>query len=175
MQVAARKLYAAYRYWAERSGEDVLTETGFGLSLTERGFPREHKRTGIGVLQRSGCDHRRTNGHRGRGRQGKDGGCIGDGRNPGGCWGPWKLHRDGNIKLHLRVPHRRFDLYWIDLTTIYDRASMLDWVSTRSRRRLGRQGTYIQISLLQAFKELFGPQADQATGQGRRQHYGGEL
>lgn len=88
------------------------------------------------------------------------------------CWGPWKLHRDGT-SLHLRVPHRRFDLYWIDLDTICDRASMLDWVYQIAEKTWATP--YIQISLLQAFRELFGPQADQATGQGRRQHYGGEL
>jgi putative DNA primase/helicase len=46
-QVGARKLYSAYKYWADRGGEDVLSETAFGLTLSERGFEKKPGRNGI--------------------------------------------------------------------------------------------------------------------------------
>ena len=46
LQARARYLYERYRSWADRTGEDVMTETVFGLSICERGFQK--KRTGIG-------------------------------------------------------------------------------------------------------------------------------
>ena len=45
-QVGARKLYSTYKYWADRSGEDVLSETAFGLNLNERGYKKDHGRNG---------------------------------------------------------------------------------------------------------------------------------
>jgi len=65
-------------------------------------------------------------------------------------WGPWTLHRDGT-SLHLRKRHG--DLYWIDLTTIYDRASMQDWILQVHEKNWAT--TYIQFSLLQALREIF--------------------
>jgi len=44
--IRARGLYGAYRRWAEGTGEQVLTETAFGRRLRDRGFLKEHGRTG---------------------------------------------------------------------------------------------------------------------------------
>jgi putative DNA primase/helicase len=46
-QTKARTLYAAYRRWAEDSGEKhLVTETSFGNTLTERGFNKKHTNQG---------------------------------------------------------------------------------------------------------------------------------
>jgi len=42
----ARILYRAYASWAEESGEKHLTETAFGLQLTQRGFEKSRNSTG---------------------------------------------------------------------------------------------------------------------------------
>ena len=48
MKAKARLLYGRYRGWADRTGEDVMTETAFGLSICERGF--QGKRTNGGKV-----------------------------------------------------------------------------------------------------------------------------
>ena len=40
-QVTAKALYAAYRHWADKNGEDAVTQTKFGNALTERGFRKK--------------------------------------------------------------------------------------------------------------------------------------
>lgn len=44
--VSAREIYRAYTRWAEENGERVLTQTKFGLQLTERGFVKSRCGTG---------------------------------------------------------------------------------------------------------------------------------
>jgi putative DNA primase/helicase len=44
-QVKARTLYGAYRKWAEQTGEEILSETAFGIRISER-FRKEHKESG---------------------------------------------------------------------------------------------------------------------------------
>ncbi len=51
IQVGARKPFLAYKYWAEHGGEDVLSETAFGLNLSERGYAKAHKKTGAIYLK----------------------------------------------------------------------------------------------------------------------------
>jgi putative DNA primase/helicase len=46
LQAKARWLYERYRSWADRTGEDVMTETAFGLSICERGFQKKPTNTG---------------------------------------------------------------------------------------------------------------------------------
>lgn len=58
-KVQARKLYEAYRAWAEQSGEIVLSETAFGSRLRDRGFAKGHRAqgnvyAGIGIGERDG-------------------------------------------------------------------------------------------------------------------------
>ena len=48
MQTKARWLYERYRSWADQTGEHVMTETAFGLSICERGY--EKKPTKIGRI-----------------------------------------------------------------------------------------------------------------------------
>jgi putative DNA primase/helicase len=45
-QGKARELFDRYRRWADRSGEDVITETAFGLNLGERGYSKKHSNAG---------------------------------------------------------------------------------------------------------------------------------
>jgi putative DNA primase/helicase len=55
----AARLYAAYKAWAERNGEYVLTYQTFGRRLTERGFLPLHARVGgvrEGLRLKAGCD-----------------------------------------------------------------------------------------------------------------------
>jgi putative DNA primase/helicase len=42
----AKTLYGAYRIWAEQAGESLVSETGFGRLLVERGFDRKHTQSG---------------------------------------------------------------------------------------------------------------------------------
>ncbi|HMF50546.1 MAG TPA: phage/plasmid primase, P4 family [Candidatus Saccharimonadales bacterium] len=42
----ARALYERYRRWADQSGEEIATETSFGLNLRERGFEKKHTSAG---------------------------------------------------------------------------------------------------------------------------------
>ncbi len=56
VEVGARKLYLAYKYWAEHGGENILSETAFGLNLSERGLQRPIKKQGLST-SRSACDH----------------------------------------------------------------------------------------------------------------------
>jgi putative DNA primase/helicase len=57
VQSTARPLYVAYRHWAEEAGERALSETAFGLRLSELGFEKgEDGRgrvlyRGIGLLE----------------------------------------------------------------------------------------------------------------------------
>jgi putative DNA primase/helicase len=46
LRAKARWLYERYRGWADRTGEDVMTETAFGLSICERGFQKKHTNIG---------------------------------------------------------------------------------------------------------------------------------
>ncbi len=46
LQAKSRGLYQHYRAWADRTGEDVMTETAFGLSMCERGFQKKHTSSG---------------------------------------------------------------------------------------------------------------------------------
>lgn len=46
-QVPARKLYAAYRSWAEESGERVESEPKFSDCMSERSFAKERKEAGM--------------------------------------------------------------------------------------------------------------------------------
>ena len=45
-QATAKALYLAYRTWAGDSGEASVTQKRFGQALQERGFRKEHTRTG---------------------------------------------------------------------------------------------------------------------------------
>jgi putative DNA primase/helicase len=45
-QARARKLYECYRSWADRGGEEAVTEKTFGLNLIERNFGKEHTKNG---------------------------------------------------------------------------------------------------------------------------------
>ena len=45
-QCPARKLYEAYRWWADKGGEETISETAFGSNIVERGFIKEHTRNG---------------------------------------------------------------------------------------------------------------------------------
>jgi putative DNA primase/helicase len=45
-QARARKLYECYRSWADRGGEEAVTEKTFGLNLIERNFRKEHTKSG---------------------------------------------------------------------------------------------------------------------------------
>jgi putative DNA primase/helicase len=45
-QARARKLYECYRSWADRGGEESVTEKTFGLNLIERNFRKEHTKNG---------------------------------------------------------------------------------------------------------------------------------
>jgi putative DNA primase/helicase len=59
-EVRARKLYEAYRTWAEHSGENSLSETAFGNRLRERGFAKRHMGQGnvyAGIGIRDGNEH----------------------------------------------------------------------------------------------------------------------
>ena len=40
-------LYNAYRKWSESGGEEALTQTAFGLRLTERGMKKERGSAGM--------------------------------------------------------------------------------------------------------------------------------
>ena len=62
-QVGARKLYSLYKLWAERGGEDVLSETAFGLNLNERGYKKDHGRNG-NIYLRIGLRAQQTRGCR---------------------------------------------------------------------------------------------------------------
>ena len=44
--VRVRKLYTAYRRWAEEIGEDVMTERAFGERMLAQGFERKHREDG---------------------------------------------------------------------------------------------------------------------------------
>jgi putative DNA primase/helicase len=44
--VVAHALYVEYGRWAKEAGEEVMTETAFGLKLTERGIPKKHTDVG---------------------------------------------------------------------------------------------------------------------------------
>lgn len=46
-QVTAKALYAAYRKWAEESGEHAVNQRRFGLAMVERGFNKSKERGGI--------------------------------------------------------------------------------------------------------------------------------
>jgi putative DNA primase/helicase len=47
IRIRSSSLYAAYKGWAEASGEkDVMTSTTFGTKLTDRGFEKQHKEQG---------------------------------------------------------------------------------------------------------------------------------
>jgi putative DNA primase/helicase len=43
---AAKDLYAAYQKWAQDSGEDSVTQTAFGMVLSERGYARDRFTSG---------------------------------------------------------------------------------------------------------------------------------
>ena len=45
-QAKARELFDRYRRWADRTGEDVMTETAFGLNIAERGYKKKHTNVG---------------------------------------------------------------------------------------------------------------------------------
>ncbi len=47
-RTAARELYLAYRDWVESGGEEPMTETAFGRSLSWRGFEKQHTERGRG-------------------------------------------------------------------------------------------------------------------------------
>jgi putative DNA primase/helicase len=49
-KVRARQLYAAYREWSEKVGERPMTETRFGLRLSETGIVKQRKEDGIFYL-----------------------------------------------------------------------------------------------------------------------------
>jgi len=49
--VSAKDLYQAYRAWCEDSGTRPLSQRGFGLSLTERGYTKESGRGGVVYLR----------------------------------------------------------------------------------------------------------------------------
>jgi putative DNA primase/helicase len=54
-QARARKLYECYRAWADKGGEETISETAFGLNLVERGFRKEHTKSGnlyVGIGQK---------------------------------------------------------------------------------------------------------------------------
>jgi len=42
----ARRLYTAYKVWAESGGEHAMAERDFGPKLVDRGFKKEHTKTG---------------------------------------------------------------------------------------------------------------------------------
>lgn len=46
VEAKGRTLYEAYHRWLEEGGGQPITETAFGLCLTERGFVKEHTRSG---------------------------------------------------------------------------------------------------------------------------------
>ena len=46
-QVTAKALYAAYRKWAEESGEHAVNQMRFGLAMVERGFQKTKERSGV--------------------------------------------------------------------------------------------------------------------------------
>jgi putative DNA primase/helicase len=45
-QCPARKLYEAYRWWADKGGEETISQTAFGLNIAERGFIKDHTKNG---------------------------------------------------------------------------------------------------------------------------------
>jgi putative DNA primase/helicase len=47
IRAKARALYMSYREWAQQGGEDPISETAFGLRLSERGLHK--RRDGNGV------------------------------------------------------------------------------------------------------------------------------
>ncbi|HUQ90326.1 MAG TPA: phage/plasmid primase, P4 family [Bryobacteraceae bacterium] len=50
-RVKARPLYKQYRDWAEGSGErDVVTETAFGLRMTQQGYQKKREESGVFYL-----------------------------------------------------------------------------------------------------------------------------
>jgi putative DNA primase/helicase len=51
LQAKARFLYERYRRWADGTGEDVMTETAFGLSISERGFEKKRSSSGFVYLR----------------------------------------------------------------------------------------------------------------------------
>ena len=52
VQAQGRWLYQHYRARADRTGEDAMTETAFGLSMCERGFQKKHTSKGKVYLGR---------------------------------------------------------------------------------------------------------------------------
>ena len=48
--VAGRSLYQAFAKWASDTGEKNITETAFGLRMTEKGYGKDRKSTGVKYL-----------------------------------------------------------------------------------------------------------------------------
>lgn len=46
-EAPASSLYTSYKLWAEASGENVVTQTAFGIALGERGFESDRFTSGV--------------------------------------------------------------------------------------------------------------------------------